>query len=314
MGWSQPPANVVSLVPGASVGLATGAQLTMGSGLSLQSVGDQLLSGDLGTGGDGAVVISSNTTLAREFDYSALTVNTGIVLTNGGNLIRCTGTVAGTGIIDDSGTAATSGGPGVGGASGTLGGGAPGVASSTNNNASEVAGLSPSPADVEGGQGANATAFGDSFGHTSLGGTVTQAAALGGSVSGLRSLRYTGGASGAVEAETSSGGPFTSWGTAFSSGAGGVAMVVCDTFNGPTVRANGGGTPFISAIGGSMPTQGVAVGGAGGGCAYVFCRHYLSGSVQARGGPGATATKGTPAGTQVGGPGAAGRAAIVASS
>lgn len=54
-----------------------------------------------GDGADGAVTISSNTTLSRDMSYSNLTVNSSIVLNTAGNIYRVNGTLANSGTITD---------------------------------------------------------------------------------------------------------------------------------------------------------------------------------------------------------------------
>lgn len=88
---------------------------------------------DTGDGSDGAVTISSNTTLTRDMYYSSLTVDTNSTLKANGFRIYCTGTVtvdSGSSIINNGGN----GGNGVNGGSGggTQGaGGAAGAAADT---------------------------------------------------------------------------------------------------------------------------------------------------------------------------------------
>lgn len=93
-----------------------------------------------GDGSDGAVTISSNTTVSRDMNYSSLTVNTSIILNTAGNIIRTTGTLANSGTITDTisggaGGPAGNGGAAVGsGANGNNGGnGQPGTAGTIKN-------------------------------------------------------------------------------------------------------------------------------------------------------------------------------------
>jgi hypothetical protein len=72
---------------------------------------------DFGTGADGAVTISSHTTLTANKNYTNLTVNSGIILNTAGYTIKCTGTILNYGTIYNASTPA--GGAGGAGAAAT---------------------------------------------------------------------------------------------------------------------------------------------------------------------------------------------------
>jgi hypothetical protein len=269
-----------------NVGLVGGSQLSNAGGLILQPTADQLTSGDLGTGADGAVTISADTTLTTDKNYTNLTINNGVTLHTAGFLVRWNGTFTHNGTLDDSGangtaaTSTTNGVGGAGGAGGTLGAGGDG-ANGTQGTAN--AGKAPAAGSIEGGAGG---AGGNSGG---AGGATTLNSALGLSVQGLRSFSYAGGGGGG-------GGKYVGAGAAIGGGGGGGGAVLAIgnilTGNG-AITANGGnaGANFAngSACGGS--------GGGGGGIAYVACRiSTFTGSLSASGGSGAAGSNGGPAG------------------
>ena len=84
-----------------------------------------------GTGSDGDVTISSNTTLTRDMFYNNLTVNSGVTLNTGGYRIFVKGTLTNNGTISRKGVDGADGGTAL--SSGTLGGsGAGGTGGSSN--------------------------------------------------------------------------------------------------------------------------------------------------------------------------------------
>lgn len=288
MGWSS-----IGTVVG-------GGQLATAGGTPVQPVTDQLTSGDLGTGADGAVTLSANATLVRDMQYSSLTVNVAVVLNTAGYVIRCQGVLTNNGIIANDGgngqaVSLGTGTPGAGAPNGTLfGGGGGGYGGSVPVVSN---GASPPAADVEGGPGGNATVT-----QTGLGGTVTISGAIGLSMPGLRSLRYSGGGGGGIDSHGS--------GTGASAGGGGGGVVII--FTGSTagngdVHANGGaGAAWTQAPSGSNPSEAGA--GGGGGICYIACRARGDAwTVTASGGAGAVSTGNIGTGTaQNGWPGRAG--------
>ena len=74
-----------------------------------------------GNGSDGVVVISTNTTLTRDMQYSTLTVNSGITLNTAGYTITCSVLLTNNGTITDSDSGGDGGVGGKDGASGTAG-------------------------------------------------------------------------------------------------------------------------------------------------------------------------------------------------
>jgi hypothetical protein len=68
--------------------------------------------GAYGTGADGAVTISSNTSLTANMNYTNLTINSGKILNTAGFIIRCTGDLVNNGTITDSTNKAAGGGAG----------------------------------------------------------------------------------------------------------------------------------------------------------------------------------------------------------
>lgn len=75
--------------------------------------------GAYGTGADGAVTISSDTTLSADMNYTNLTINSGKTLNTAGYIIRCTGTLTNNGTITDT-TNKAAGGSGGSGVSASL--------------------------------------------------------------------------------------------------------------------------------------------------------------------------------------------------
>lgn len=106
---------------------------------------------DFGDGSDGAVTISSNTTLTRDMYYSSLTVNATFTLSTAGFKIFVSGTLTNNGTISNNGTAGSagvgtsSGAGGAGAVAGTLGGGGAGATTGAAAGAAGVAGTSVNP-------------------------------------------------------------------------------------------------------------------------------------------------------------------------
>lgn len=256
------PGTTVQLASGSTVNIAAGAtvnigggQLTNGTGTPVQPVADQLTSGDLGTGADGAVTVIAATTLARDMQYSSLTVNAGVTLCTGGYVIRCQNTLTNNGLIHNNGTDGSSTAAGVGGLQGSLYGGANG-AFYNGSSAGNTSGINAPAADVQGGSsGAVASYFGSTKPTT---GTTTPSGAIGLSLPGLRSLTFAGGASGYA---TTNGG-----GWAASGGAGGVVIAYCGSTAGTgTWQANAG-------LSKTFTTGSYLADGSGGGICFIACR------------------------------------------
>lgn len=183
-----------------------------------------------GTGADGAVTISANTTLTRDWNYTDLTVDAGVTLSTGGYIIRCTGTLTNNGTIDNSASGTTPG------ATGSLQGGALGVST-----ASAANGLSPSSATIEGGSGG-------STGSYSGGVTI---APLTSSYPLVQGASMSGGGSGSATAVSPA--------SAFSGAGGGVVLIAASAVTGTS--------GVVSALGGNALTEsaGGTAGGGGGG-------------------------------------------------
>ena len=202
---------------------------------------------DFGSGGDGDVTISADTTLARDMNYNSLTIDSGVTLTTAGWIVRVKGTLTNNGTIDNSASEAT---PGAGA---SLGAGAPGVSSSDSN------GLPPPNANYQGGAG------GSNPGSSLTGGAVVLSPL---SLQGIFTLDFTmsGGASGSQY-------------NGLKSGAGGGAIYVAAT------EISGSGT--FSAIGGDAVTNGAEAAGGGGGAIILVCNTYtFTGAINVAGGTG----------------------------
>lgn len=133
------------LIAGANVTITTQSN---GAVLIVASTGSVPVSTTYGNGSDGAVTISSNTTLARDMYYSSLSVSAGVTLQSNGYRIFVSGSCVVSGTIANDGSNGTNNGGvpgagGAGGAAGTLGGGGRGVGSGG-------AGLASSPNGVFG--------------------------------------------------------------------------------------------------------------------------------------------------------------------
>lgn len=256
----------ISLAPGAFVGIS-GGQLKNPNGVAVQPISDQLTSGDLGNGVDGNITISANATLTRDMQYANLTVNTGVTLNTAGYLIRCQNAIVNNGTISNNGTDANYGAGGIGAPAGSFYGGANGVTNGASG--SGKPGENAFPADVQGGAGGSVQT-----GTQYAGGSITPSGALGLSLSGIRSLLYAGGASGAAYS--------SSVGTngADSGGAGGVVVLICDNISGNGIIQANAGQGYTGGSGSS------AAAGSGGGITYVICRaNNYFGTLEAKGAP-----------------------------
>jgi hypothetical protein len=114
----------------------TGQVLTVAAGLPTWAAAASSTSVlQYGSGIDGAVTISTNTTLTRDMYYSALTVNTGVVLNTSGYRVYVSGTLTltGTAIISNNGgnASGTTGGSSAG--TGNIGGGTAGGAGAASS-------------------------------------------------------------------------------------------------------------------------------------------------------------------------------------
>lgn len=252
--WINELASAASkIVMAAAIGgavIMSAGNLQFGNPISNISLTSSIAStGLLGSGSDGAVIISANTVLTRDMFYSSLTVNTGVLLNTASFAIHCTGTISlpGTATIQNIGGAgglgnvATAGTAGVGaiggaflgGTNGGVGGsGGAGVgAAGSNGIASTVPGSGGGP----GGQGSpiNAGGIGGIGGNAAN----TRPATWFGITSLESSQSYSGGAGGG------------------GGGGGGIAFILCgtSTFTGSTT-ANGG----IGGAAGTGSAPGVA--------------------------------------------------------
>lgn len=293
----------------------TGGQLTK-TGVANQFVTQQFPNSWLGSGADGTVTLSANTTLTRDMQYDALTIDAGVTLFTHGYRVRCRGTVTVKGTITASGSAgatgtATAGGAGGAGApGGTVGGGYTGGAGGFGAT-SGAAGTSVATDTLGGGSGgaggANKTKTGGAGG---AGGTapsafptvttVTDKTIVGGAGAG--------GGSGGTSATFGGGGG--------GGGGGGVVLIICTSLvltGTGTIKANGGngGAAYLytTAIG----SRGGAGGGGGGGTILILCRaatNITATNVTALGGtPGPY--KGTGGYQLPGAPGADGYATVL---
>ncbi len=219
--------------------------------------------GQLGTAADGVVVISANTTLTRNMNYSSLTVNNGVTLETGGYIIFCTGTVTCNGQIDNSGS------PGTSGAAG--GPGSPYLFAGGNGGTAGANGSAPGGGTAQGGKGG----VGDN-GITNGGAVVV--APLGAYwLTALTTNTYGGG----------SGGGGGSAGGAGGGGGGGVVMIFCGALAGSgSITANGGPGP-------TSPSGTWGSGGGGGGIVFIACSSStFTGTITVTGGTGGIGTSG----------------------
>lgn len=285
--------GVVSLANGSVVGLANGAQVgitgvpsvnvgsptvglsagtnvgvtnpsTSSNTLSLNTA-NSITPADLGTGADGNVTIAANATLTRDMNYGNLTVNTGVVLTTAGYIIRATGTVTNNGTVDNSATNATSSVASSPGAGASLGAGAAAPVAS-----SSIAGISPVTATIQGGGGG-----GIAIGTTRPLGGPTVAPPI--SISSIFS-----------QGSIAGGGSGSSSGNPQNAGAGGGAIAIfCNTLAGNgTFSANGGNANASGTSAGA--------GGGGGGVVFIVCKSSstFTGSSSVTGGTGMLGSSG----------------------
>lgn len=246
-----------------------------------------------GDGEDGAVVISVNTTLTRDMNYTDLTVNSGVTLNTGSYRIFVTGTLTLNGTISRSGNNAsgTTGGAALadGYLKGSQAGGAGGGGGSDGSNGSP------------GGTGGSVT---NSLGTTGFAGGVGGDAGLG--------VVLFGGAAGAAG----------SWSIALVKLKVGVqlAELLDVTATGSKIKynnssASGGGGGGAGGGGGSGNTGGNGGGaGSAGGIIAIYARTIVisaTGSIVANGGNGANATNGSAGAAACGGGGSAGNGGVI---
>ena len=143
--------NSINIIPFGSqlINGSSSASLLVGTQITINSLGGQWygiltnISGNVsifGTGADGNVTISTNTTLVADMNYNNLTINDGVTLNSAGYKIYVKGILNTntTGTISNAGgngtyNGSTSTAGGAGGGTGTLGGGGNGGASGAAN-------------------------------------------------------------------------------------------------------------------------------------------------------------------------------------
>ena len=288
----------VTIEPGATPikSIVSSGQLTR-TGVPNQFITSQFPNSWLGSGADGAVTISANTTLTRDMQYSSLTIDAGVVFKNSGYRVRCTGTVTvkGTwtaaGGAGQNGTLTAGGAGGAGAPAGTLGGGYAGGAGGSAASPSGVAGITvPATDTLGGGAGGVGGASTDAGGAGGAGGKAPSAFPL---VTTVTDKLIGGGAGGGGGGFHSSATPAFKSGGGGGGGGGGVILIICTrlTLTGGTIQAPGGAggtnketrTPAFWDAGGG--------GGGGGGQILVLCR-FVSGlsatNMHALGGAGGT--------------------------
>ena len=259
----------------------TSGQLTR-TGVPNQFITSQFPNSWLGSGADGAAVITADTTLTRDMQYTSLTIDAGVTFKNAGYRVRCTGTVTVKGTWTASGTdggglstAIHGGAGGAGAPAGTLGGGyaggkgglsalagTPGTSVGTNTLGGGAGGHGGKhPTEPAGGAGGAGGTAPSAFATVT---TVTDKTIDGGAGGG-------GGGGGGVSItgmSTAGGG---------GGGGGGVVLLVCTrlVMTGGLIRANGGagGAAFNNP---TFKKDGGAGGGGGGGVVLVLC-HGVTG-------------------------------------
>ena len=240
-----------------------------------------------GDGSDGAVVISSNTNLSADMNYTDFTINSGVTLYTKGYIISCTGTLTVNGTIDHSGNdAGSDGAKGAALADATLGGGGEGGYGGTPADGGDgVAGFGGPGA--AGGIGRNSA--------SGNGGAVTLA--LFPNILGVHGFwdspgTYRGGGGGGAGGYGSSGSEVRGGG---GGGGAGVLMIFAKIIiisSTGTIQANGG----IGGDGGTASSQWGTGGGGGGGGGYIimfYTTYTNNGSVVVNGGIGGTGHYGT---------------------
>jgi hypothetical protein len=248
-----------------------------------------------GDGSDGAVTISSNTSLTRDMYYSSLTVNAGVTLSPNGWRIFCTGTANILGTIDASGGNGTASAGASGGGPGAAGGGAnaviaQGAAGTTGGITAGTVGNAGGPYLVD--PSVNSGAGGASGGGNAGGGAGAQSRMVGGVAqfrnsanailaegitSGIVIGRLGGGASGGSGA-----GDGTNRGGGGGGGASGIVIVAAVLAGNGTIAAKGGngGGP------GTTGNCGGGGGGNGGSIILVTTSNTFTGTITAAGGTG----------------------------
>ena len=203
--------NATLDVTGSTINVASGTSVHVAplSGLPSVPTNQTISTSAFGTGSDGAVTISADTTLTRDMPYTTLVVESGVTLSSAGWTIRATESVTVDGTIDNSASGHTPG------ATGSSGGGGAGISASGT-------GTPPPSADLEGGAGGSAGT--NAGGATSpLPAIYTSILANGGTLSG--------GGGGANYGSTAS----------YSGGGGGVVVILTPSLLGSgTISANGG--------------------------------------------------------------------------
>ena len=279
-------ATVVSAVGGQTAANIAAATVLSNSGAAG--------AGFYGSGNDGSITISGNTTLTRDMYYNNLTINSGVTLNTGGFrvFVKRTLTLNGGGsLIQNNGATGTSSGPfpgaigGAGGAGSTFGGGA--SANATNNGGGNGANGNATFNSVggAGGNGGNSPGVPATGG---FGGPATPPTLANGGAGILNALpntltgrdlsntQVTGGASGG---NGSNGANWPGGG----GGGGGIVLVAAKLIAGTgAIQANGGNG------GSSAGVNEAGGGGGGGGAAIVISANTVPGSVLI------TANGGTP--------------------
>jgi hypothetical protein len=240
----------------------------------------------LGDGSDGAVTISSNTTLTRDMYYESLTVNSTKELNAAGFRIFVRGTLTNNGIIKNDGNNGSGGSLGTGAPTGSVGSGANGGAGSAtiggggstpSNSLGGAGGAGGSGTGGAGGGAGSATAPASGAGSVR---SIPQAATgllMGAGVSGFVAL-VRGGAGGGGGGGAGGGGPTGGGG----GGGGGVLIVVArELVNAGEIRAKGG-----NGAAGTASNTGGGGGGGGGTIITIARKRSGAGTVAAAGGTG----------------------------
>jgi hypothetical protein len=244
-----------------------------------------------GTGIDGNVTISVNTTLAADMYYNNLTVNNGITLNTGGFRIFVMNTLTNNGVIARNGNNAVGATAGAALSAGTLSGTVAGVAGATNANGTAGNSVAANSIGVSGtagsasGTGRTGGAAGTAVAPTAVNGGANQIRCpvfgimqrIAGTTTQLASSASSG--SSASSAATVTGGA--------SGSPGGIVVVVANIITGSgVISANGGNG------GNATGTTGSAGGGPGspGGVVFVlYNANTMTGGITSTGGTGGTA-------------------------
>lgn len=301
-----------TLTAGPGISITNGAGTIQINNTSV--TGGTLAQGMTGDGTDGDVVISVNTTLARDMNYNSLVVNTGVTLNPGGYTIFCKGsiTVQAGGLIARNGTN--------GGSSATTAAGAAGAAvAGTTVGASGAGAAGGAGTTAGGGSGATSAAVsgeGGAGGVGGNGGTGSGGAGGSGGNSGALSLRYfrnvqsnwkytgvgtymptgTGGAGGAA-----GGGDGVVLGRGGGGGgsAGGPVMIIADSLNNLGTIQSKGGSGGNGGAGATGNVGGGAGGGGGGGGKIIIMLNTITarGTLDVTGGTAGNGTAGAGTGS-----------------